>query len=489
VIVTGPGAGTAAVGPGGITYTPAAGFETDRFRYVLQDAAGRRSAPAWVVVRLIDAVDDATVSPRGLPVPVDVLANDVATGATVRLVGAPSGGTVSAGPAPGRYVFTPGSRAAGTGSFRYGLAVGARTVDTAVVRIRFGAAPQAVDDDAETPRNTAVTMDLVANDSAAGGLRIRVVRAPEHGRIMSTTATSVVYAPDHGFVGNDGFGYALTDGVRDLSTADGRVRVVRVVTSTTTTTGPVRTRDTSTTTRSGTTTTTTTNTTTTPPAGKPPVAVDDSGATAPGLPVRIPVASNDSDGDGDLDPGSVTILDQPAHGRVVVGAGGLVTYTPDASTEAFTDTFTYQIADATGAKDSATVTVRIGALEILQVSAQTVLPGQRIDVTGSGCQPGEAVRFSVDGSLRPPVAARSDGSFQAELEVGEDVGRHHVRATCNGRAFDSPVDVVQMLASGDVSAASAAVGLLATVAGLLAFYLLTGSLLGGGGGRSRRRRG
>ena len=80
---------------------------------------------------------------------------------------------------------------------------------------------------------------------------------------------------------------------------------------------------------------------------EPPVAVDDAATTAEDTAVTINVLANDSDPDGALVPGTVTIAGQPANGSVVVNADGTVTYTPDANYNG-ADSFSYTVTDDEG---------------------------------------------------------------------------------------------------------------------------------------------
>ena len=75
--------------------------------------------------------------------------------------------------------------------------------------------PVAPDDDAETAHGTAVTIDVLANDSDPDGdsLVIEGVSAPTSGSATATvTAGSVTYTPDPGFAGTDEFSYTIDDG-------------------------------------------------------------------------------------------------------------------------------------------------------------------------------------------------------------------------------------------------------------------------------------
>ena len=86
-----------------------------------------------------------------------------------------------------------------------------------------------------------------------------------------------------------------------------------------------------------------------------PVASDDLAHTSSGASVTIDLLTNDHDENNDLDIGSVTIINSPKQGAVIVHADGKVTYTHKRS-----DTFTYTIRDANGnVSNTATVTVEI----------------------------------------------------------------------------------------------------------------------------------
>lgn len=89
-----------------------------------------------------------------------------------------------------------------------------------------------------------------------------------------------------------------------------------------------------------------------------PVAVKDTAYAAPGQAVTIAVLANDSDPNGD--PMSVTGVTSPANGTAVIGAGGVVTYTPRAGFTG-TDTFRYTVADGRGGSATGEVVVTVTA--------------------------------------------------------------------------------------------------------------------------------
>ncbi len=74
--------------------------------------------------------------------------------------------------------------------------------------------PVAADDTAVTNEDTAVSVNVLANDSDADDdpLAVESVTQPAHGTATIGAAGSVTYAPDPGFFGSDSFTYVVTDG-------------------------------------------------------------------------------------------------------------------------------------------------------------------------------------------------------------------------------------------------------------------------------------
>ncbi|SFR67880.1 PQQ-dependent sugar dehydrogenase [Halogeometricum limi] len=90
----------------------------------------------------------------------------------------------------------------------------------------------------------------------------------------------------------------------------------------------------------------------------PETAADDV-TVAAGESIDVSVLANDEDPDGELDPSSVTIVDQPQAGTATANADGTVTYEHDGS-EATSDSFTYTVSDRDGAtSDVQTVSVTV----------------------------------------------------------------------------------------------------------------------------------
>ncbi len=185
----------------------------------------------------------------------------------------------------------------------------------------------AVDDNATTPIDTPVVIDVLANDTGpVDPANVTVTVAPASGGTAVNPATGeVTYTPNPGFYGVDTFTYQVCDaggpGGGNCDTA--------LVTVTVTNTAPV--------------------------------AVDDNATTPIDTPVVIAVLANDTDPEGNIDPASVTVTIPPASGGTAVNpATGEVTYTSNPGFYGV-DTFTYQACD-TGAPplcDTALVTVTV----------------------------------------------------------------------------------------------------------------------------------
>ncbi|MEK7184494.1 MAG: Ig-like domain-containing protein [Patescibacteria group bacterium] len=91
----------------------------------------------------------------------------------------------------------------------------------------------------------------------------------------------------------------------------------------------------------------------------PPIANDDNATTGPATPVTIAVLANDSDPDGNLDPTTVRITQNPSNGSATVSSGSIV-YTPNTGFAGI-DTLTYEVCDTTALCDTAIVTITVTA--------------------------------------------------------------------------------------------------------------------------------
>ena len=183
--------------------------------------------------------------------------------------------------------------------------------------------PIAVEDNVTTAEDTAIDINVVANDADADRdtLSVTAVTTPTSGgaAIMAGSTTTVTYTPNAGFTGTDNFEYTLSDGTdTDTSTVNLTVTAVN----------------------------------------DPPVAVNDTVSTPEDTAIDINVISNDTDTEGDTL--SVTQVTAPTNGAaaIVAGSATTVTYTPNANYNG-TDSFTYTVSDGTDT-DTGTVTVNVG---------------------------------------------------------------------------------------------------------------------------------
>jgi len=128
-----------------------------------------------------------------------------------------------------------------------------------------------------------------------------------------------------------------------------------------------------------------------------PTANDDFADTDGTNPVVIDVLANDTDPDGPLNVGSVTIVTPPTHGSVSVNPTGEVTYTPLARFDG-TDSFTYFILDEAGARSNiAKVTIIVHQPKANDDFATTPA-GQKVTI------PVLANDHDPDGALLPESA-------------------------------------------------------------------------------------
>ncbi|WP_229676794.1 DUF7507 domain-containing protein [Pedobacter psychrotolerans] len=79
----------------------------------------------------------------------------------------------------------------------------------------------------------------------------------------------------------------------------------------------------------------------------PPVATNDNATTIQGVPVTIPILTNDIPGSTPLDPLTIVIITPPAHGTLTINKDGTVTYVPDPNYSG-PDSFVYSVKDQSG---------------------------------------------------------------------------------------------------------------------------------------------
>jgi hypothetical protein len=189
------------------------------------------------------------------------------------------------------------------------------------------APPVAGDDTVSTDEDSPIDVRVTANDTDADGDlvpgTVRVVVPPAGGDATVRAGGTIRYRPDPDFQGEDEFEYEVCDTGGRCDQATVTVSVAE--------------------------------------DGDRPVAGDDTASTDEDSPIGIRVTANDTDADGDLVPGTVRVVAPPAAGNTVVGSGGMVRYRPAPDFQG-EDEFEYEVCDAGGRCDRASVTVSVAAV-------------------------------------------------------------------------------------------------------------------------------
>ncbi|MEX2188554.1 MAG: Ig-like domain-containing protein [Pirellulales bacterium] len=353
IIVPGtvPPGHTATARPDGrIEYRSPVGFEgTIAFQYRVFDAGGQPSNAATVTVRVLPfnpapiAGNDAAVTTFGVPVTIDLLANDVdpppngsLDPSSVTLIQPPPASIGTLSPVVnGVVTFTPASGFAGVATFKYLVKdTSGRASNIATVTIDVGPPPPplptATNDVVSVVAGMQVTINLLANDFAAAGAppidrsSVQITLLPSEGSVSvpDPVTGAVIYASPPGFPGTDIFQYFFRD-------ADGRQSSVATVTIN---------------------------------VNAQPIALHDEAMTDEEHIVYINVLGNDSDPDpdGSLNAASLEITSPPMHGTATVDPSThLVKYTPTCDFVGL-DTFSYRVRDNEGVwSNAATVDVTV----------------------------------------------------------------------------------------------------------------------------------
>ncbi len=252
-------------------------------------------------------------------------------------VSGPSNGNLTLN-ADGTFVYTPDTKFTGEDEFEYQVMNTDGDTATATVRITVSdnTAPAAVDDNYTVDEDAVLSITdasegLLANDSDADGDTLTVnttpVSDPDNGMLTLNADGTFTYTPNANFNGTDSFEYEVTDGDGGVATA-----MVTIAVS---------------------------------PVADAPTAVDDSYSVALDTVLTVEAGTNglldnDSDADGDSLSVNTTVVEGPEHGSVTLNADGSFEYTPETGF-AGTDTFVYELIDATGMTSQGTVTIVVGA--------------------------------------------------------------------------------------------------------------------------------
>ncbi|MDF1734312.1 MAG: tandem-95 repeat protein [Minwuia sp.] len=269
------------------------------------------------------AADDSATTDEDTAVAITVLANDSdVDGDALTVISATANNGSVVIEANGTLTYTPDADFNGSDTISYVVSDGELT-DTAQVAVTVNAvndAPVTVDDIATTDEDTAVTINVLGNDTDIDGDALAVTAATAgNGTVVVGANGSLTYTPDADFNGTDTIDYVISDG--ELSdTAQVAVTVNAV--------------------------------------NDAPVAVDDAVTVDEDTSVVINVLGNDNDGDGD----ALTVTAaSAANGSVVIESDGSLTYTGNQDFNG-TDTISYTVNDGNGGTDTAEVAVTVNAV-------------------------------------------------------------------------------------------------------------------------------
>jgi len=328
-VTGGPAHGQLTMGTGGaFTYQPQAGFTgTDSFQYRVSDGI---TTSGWVTVTLTIenaapvAVSESSAVHHGGTATKSLLANDSdadGDSLTVQIQGTPQHGTLTAN-GGGSYTYHPAAGFVGQETIAYVVSDGVSTSAVAYWTITVtNTAPTAIDHSASLIHSRPQVINLLtgAADGDGDTLTVVIIDPPSHGTLVWVSGGQYRYTPTSGYVGDDQFRYAVSDGAETSEPAD----VLLTITN------------------------------------QAPVANPNTYSIPYTRPFTFDVRTNDTDADSD--PLTVTIVTDVEHGTLVQNPNGTLTYTPELGFVGEVS-FTYTVSDGAATTDPVTVTFQVSNL-------------------------------------------------------------------------------------------------------------------------------
>ncbi|MCG9234319.1 Ig-like domain-containing protein, partial [Vibrio harveyi] len=432
--------GTVAIVDGKLVFTPAENFNGDAtISYTISDGQLTDDSTVAVTVNPVNdapvAVDDTVTTDEDTAVTIDVLANDsdpendqlTITNASVPV----EQGTVTI--VDGKLVFTPAENFNGDATISYTISDGQLTDDaTVAVTVNpVNDAPVAVDDTVTTDEDTAVTIDVLANDSDPENdtLTITAASVPAEQGTVAIVDGKLVFTPAENFNGDATISYTISDG---QLTDDATVAV------------------------------------TVNPVNDAPVAVNDAVSTDEDTAVTIDVLANDSDPENDTL--TITAASVPAEQGTVAIVDGKLVFTP---AENFNGdaTISYTVSDGE-LTDDATVAVTVNpvndapvavndtvatdedtAVTIDVLANDSDLENDQLTITNASVPTEQGTVTIVDGKLvfTPAENFNGDATISYTISDGQLTDDATVAVTVNP-VNDAPVAVNDTVATDEDTA-------------------------------------
>ncbi|NNN64155.1 tandem-95 repeat protein, partial [Vibrio sp. 2-1(7)] len=219
------------------TFTPTADWNgSEALTFTATDPSGESVSQTvnFTVAPVADIVADNATVVEDTPTIIKVLGNDTFEGddkvVSLDTNNGPANGTVSVNP-DGSVTYTPNDNFHGTDSFTYIVTSGGvsefTTVNVDVTPVND--APVANDDAATTQEDTAVTIDVLPNDTDIDGdtLRIDSASVPSDQGTVEIVDGKLVFTPAENFHGDAEITYTVTDGsLTDQATVNVTVNAV-----------------------------------------------------------------------------------------------------------------------------------------------------------------------------------------------------------------------------------------------------------------------
>ncbi|MFV0260193.1 MAG: Ig-like domain-containing protein, partial [Acidimicrobiales bacterium] len=439
--VTVDGVGTWSIDPTTheVVFTPASGYHgIATIGYVVADSNGTESASATVEVEVQAppiATDDAGYTVSGIPVTIDVPANDTdpdsaVARTTVQLIDPVTDqptrgpvtisgvGTWSVDTVTGKVTFTPELTFAGTANLDYVIAdTEGHLSSPATITTGVQPPPYAVPDTARTVDTNPVTVDPTLNDIALAPIDPTTVRLidpatdqPTSGPLtvdgvgtwlIDPTTGEVTFTPGDGYAGTATVDYVVTDTDGNVTNPAPIFVLVQVT----------------------------------------PTALDDSATTVTGQDVTLDVLANDTDTDGTIDPATLRLIDpatnQPTTGPVTIAGVGTFSVDPITREVTFaprpgyhgTASIRYVVADNDGlVSDPARAVIDVQAPPVAYDDATAGLVGETLetDLSGNDTDPDGIIDRSLVQLIDPatnqpatgPIVVDNVGTYRFDPATG-----------------------------------------------------------------------